>query len=790
MMNMVTQTMDAIHDVCESLKSVAGILRVGEWEVPLNKTVGELQPGVYRVTLKEIIVIPSGHEVVLQAAVSADMRDVVYRIQRESPKRKRMVVSFNRLKPYSQVLREPPSITDSEGTDVSENMSPEKHLGLSLLPRSSSLDFSNEGETKTNSPELFVLPRIIPERRYPVRQRKPTGYYLDGLIVECSSGGRLGRRDNNNIGRWGMAYHGMIQTAKLSSGETVLIHAGHTSIGQAAIAFALHIGSTVFTTVREIVHKEFLMKRFPSVWRGTASLIRPIGDDEISEWVIPRITLSLSWNSSSPLSSRQKSTLLDSVHLTRPGPPSWVDRLDVRQQDIQVVCLLNFNIFNFLLFFVHGGIFKWPGSSLSTLWTFTAKFAASVPNEPLELSPDIVLALMCSVALLTTDLRVRGATDPEDLLSFCTRLLWSSSYEHMLKEKNILSLESSFAISLMRATEGKGADVVMNCLRGTHLYVSIDCVADCGRFVQLGTADMEENTNIGNPDIVLALMCSVALLTTDLRVRGATDPEDLLSFCTRLLWSSSYEHMVLRGSTLSNNLLSFCLLSDVAVTFLSSPTLITNYQVVLSLVLQLLLIPDDIVTPILVSISTKWKSRMFVFIRHVTTFGIAEDNLFNAPIAWKKVLHSAIKEGIKSGIIQPLEKIVFPEQQTLEALRELSKCSRVEKVLVNYNSRVYASIVFILACTSPGGYHTQPVHARLIPLTAQMVTHTARVTPGLYHARLVPHTVRIKARNTHCCSHVVSESISVTQLSTSPACYSLLKYLPPKDTFLSHSCHP
>ncbi|CAG2061405.1 unnamed protein product [Timema podura] len=59
------------------------------------------------------------------------------------------------------------------------------------------------------------------------------------------------------------AYHGMIQAAALSSEETVLIHAGHTPIGQAAIAFALHIGSTVFTTIAEIVHKEFLMKRFP-----------------------------------------------------------------------------------------------------------------------------------------------------------------------------------------------------------------------------------------------------------------------------------------------------------------------------------------------------------------------------------------------------------------------------------------------------------------------------------------------------------------------------------------------
>uniref|UniRef100_A0A7R9PJ00 oleoyl-[acyl-carrier-protein] hydrolase n=1 Tax=Timema genevievae TaxID=629358 RepID=A0A7R9PJ00_TIMGE len=59
------------------------------------------------------------------------------------------------------------------------------------------------------------------------------------------------------------AYHCLIQTALLKSEETVLIHAGHTPVGQAAIAFALHIGSVVFTTVTEIIHKEFLMKRFP-----------------------------------------------------------------------------------------------------------------------------------------------------------------------------------------------------------------------------------------------------------------------------------------------------------------------------------------------------------------------------------------------------------------------------------------------------------------------------------------------------------------------------------------------
>nr|CAD7203852.1 unnamed protein product [Timema douglasi] len=132
------------------------------------------------------------------------------------------------------------------------------------------------------------------------------------------------------------AYHSMIQAAVLSSQETVLIHAGHTPIGQAAIAFALHIGSIVFTTVTETVHKEFLMKRFP-----------------------------------------------------------------------------------------------------------------------------------------------------------------------LLQEKNILRLASNIDITLMQETIGEGVNVLINCLRGSKLHSSLQCVSVCGRFVQIGMTDMEENTRLMHQLIVL-----------------------------------------------------------------------------------------------------------------------------------------------------------------------------------------------------------------------------------------------------------------------------------------------
>ncbi|CAG2055671.1 unnamed protein product [Timema podura] len=63
---------------------------------------------------------------------------------------------------------------------------------------------------------------------------------------------------------------------------------------------------------------------------------------------------------------------------------------------------------------------------------------------------------------------------------------------------------------------------------------------------------------------------------------------------------------------------------------------------------------------------------MSVFLKHVAVLGIAVDNIFNASLAWKKELHSAIKEGIKLGIVQPLGNVLFTEQQTFEALSSIN----------------------------------------------------------------------------------------------------------------------
>ncbi|CAG2055208.1 unnamed protein product [Timema podura] len=86
------------------------------------------------------------------------------------------------------------------------------------------------------------------------------------------------------------------------------------------------------STTRQLIDYSLTQEQIQCTRRDVAGLVRPIGDDEISKWVIPRLAPSSSWNSSSSLSSGQKSTLLNavvSVPWTRPGPPSWVEWLDV-----------------------------------------------------------------------------------------------------------------------------------------------------------------------------------------------------------------------------------------------------------------------------------------------------------------------------------------------------------------------------------------------------------------------------------------------------------------------------
>ncbi|TIC96982.1 Compactin diketide synthase mokB [Colletotrichum higginsianum] len=58
------------------------------------------------------------------------------------------------------------------------------------------------------------------------------------------------------------------------------------------------------------------------------------------------------------------------------------------------------------------------------------------------------------------------------------------------------SRDASFAKAVMRATDGRGVDVVLNSLAGELLRVSWHCLAKFGRFLEIGKADLFANTGL------------------------------------------------------------------------------------------------------------------------------------------------------------------------------------------------------------------------------------------------------------------------------------------------------
>jgi NADPH:quinone reductase-like Zn-dependent oxidoreductase len=61
------------------------------------------------------------------------------------------------------------------------------------------------------------------------------------------------------------AYYSLVLVAKMKQGQRVMIHAGWTNIGQAAIALAVNYGCTVFTTVANQEQRAFIRCQFPQV---------------------------------------------------------------------------------------------------------------------------------------------------------------------------------------------------------------------------------------------------------------------------------------------------------------------------------------------------------------------------------------------------------------------------------------------------------------------------------------------------------------------------------------------
>ena len=70
--------------------------------------------------------------------------------------------------------------------------------------------------------------------------------------------------------------------------------------------------------------------------------------------------------------------------------------------------------------------------------------------------------------------------------------------EYNIPENRIFSSRDiQFKFKIKELTKGKGVDLVLNSLAGDKLEASYECVADCGRFVEIGKYDLQMNKQLG-----------------------------------------------------------------------------------------------------------------------------------------------------------------------------------------------------------------------------------------------------------------------------------------------------
>ena len=70
--------------------------------------------------------------------------------------------------------------------------------------------------------------------------------------------------------------------------------------------------------------------------------------------------------------------------------------------------------------------------------------------------------------------------------------------EYNIPENRIFSSRDiHFKYKIKSLTNGRGVDLVLNSLTGDKLEASYECVADCGRFVEIGKYDLQMNKQLG-----------------------------------------------------------------------------------------------------------------------------------------------------------------------------------------------------------------------------------------------------------------------------------------------------
>lgn len=83
------------------------------------------------------------------------------------------------------------------------------------------------------------------------------------------------------------------------------------------------------------------------------------------------------------------------------------------------------------------------------------------------------------------------------------------------------SRDVSFAEGVLKSTQGKGVDVVLNSLSGKLLQESFNCLGDFGRFVEIGKRDLEQNSSLD----MFPFTRNVSFAAVDLNMWAEHKPE-------------------------------------------------------------------------------------------------------------------------------------------------------------------------------------------------------------------------------------------------------------------------
>ena len=93
------------------------------------------------------------------------------------------------------------------------------------------------------------------------------------------------------------------------------------------------------------------------------------------------------------------------------------------------------------------------------------------------------------------------------------------------------SRDTAFESGIRRATNSRGVDVVLNSIAGEGLKASWRCIAPLGRFVEIGKADLVQNSYLE----MKRFLSAVTFASVDLTIVAKLKPETINSLLTEVL---------------------------------------------------------------------------------------------------------------------------------------------------------------------------------------------------------------------------------------------------------------